>query len=61
MVAGWEVEKTYSNTYDVDPVGGTCGGSKLSGVGRESAEAAIDHYSQLKSVYVGMAPVEAPF
>jgi betaine-aldehyde dehydrogenase len=37
------------------------GGSKLSGVGRENAKAAIEHYSQLKSVYVRMGNMEAPY
>ncbi len=27
----------------------------------ENSRAAIEHYSQIKSVYVGMGPVEAPF
>jgi betaine-aldehyde dehydrogenase len=33
----------------------------MSGVGRENSRAAIEHYSQLKSVYVRMGDVEAPF
>jgi 2-formylbenzoate dehydrogenase len=37
------------------------GGVKLSGVGRENSRAALDHYSQIKSVYVGMGPVAAAF
>ncbi len=61
MVAGFEAGTTYINTYNVAPVEAPFGGSKLSGVGRENSKVAIDHYSQLKSVYVGMAPVEAPF
>ena len=43
------------------PVEAPLGGSKLSGVGRENSKAAIEHYSELKGVYVGMSPVEAPF
>ena len=34
---------------------------KNSGVGRENSKAAIDHYSQLKTVYVRMGDMEAPF
>jgi betaine-aldehyde dehydrogenase len=37
------------------------GGVKASGIGRENGRAALEHYSQLKSVYVGTGPVEAPF
>ena len=61
MVAGFEAGTTYINTYNLAPVEAPFGGSKLSGVGRENSKAAIEHYSQLKSVYVGMAQVEAPF
>lgn len=49
------------NTYNLAPVEVPFGGSKGSGVGRENAKAAIEHYSQVKSVYVGMGAVEAPF
>ena len=37
------------------------GGVKLSGLGRENGKAAIEHYTQLKSVYVNLGPVEAPY
>jgi betaine-aldehyde dehydrogenase len=33
----------------------------MSGVGRENSKAAIEHYSQIKGVYVAMGDVEAPF
>ncbi|MEO0487709.1 MAG: betaine-aldehyde dehydrogenase [Pseudomonadota bacterium] len=49
------------NQYNLAPVEVPFGGVKGSGVGRENSKAAIEHYSQLKSVYVGMGPVEAPF
>jgi betaine-aldehyde dehydrogenase len=49
------------NAYNLTPVEMPFGGSKLSGVGRENGHAAIEHYSQIKSVYVGMSPVEAPY
>ncbi len=51
----------FINSYNDAPVELPFGGSKLSGVGRENAQAAIGHYSQLKSVYVRMGDVEAPF
>ena len=37
------------------------GGYKMSGVGRELSENAIDYYTQIKSVYVEMGDVESPF
>jgi betaine-aldehyde dehydrogenase len=49
------------NTYNLTPVEVGFGGSKLSGIGRENGLAAIEHFSQLKTVYVGMGGVDAPF
>ncbi|MDG1745849.1 MAG: aldehyde dehydrogenase family protein, partial [Planktomarina sp.] len=49
------------NTYNDAPVEAPFGGVKLSGVGRENSKAAINHYSQLKSVYVRLSPLEAPY
>ncbi|KGB81652.1 betaine-aldehyde dehydrogenase [Rhodovulum sp. NI22] len=49
------------NTYNLAPVEAPFGGVKQSGVGRENSRAAIEHYSQLKSVYVAMGKVDAPF
>jgi betaine-aldehyde dehydrogenase len=34
---------------------------KMSGVGRENSKEAILHYSQIKSVFVRMGDMEAPF
>ena len=31
------------------------------GIGRENAAAAIESYSQTKSVYVGLGPVDSPY
>ncbi|NDV99961.1 betaine-aldehyde dehydrogenase [Salipiger sp. PrR002] len=61
VAAGFEAGTCYINAYNLTPVEAPFGGSKNSGVGRENSKAAIEHYSQLKSVYVGMAPTEAPF
>ena len=51
----------FINSYNDAPDEAPFGGVKASGVGRENARAAIEHYSQLKSVYVRMGDVEAPF
>lgn len=61
MAAGFEAGTCYINTYNDAPVEAPFGGSKLSGVGRENSKAAIEHYSQIKGVYVRMGDVEAPF
>ncbi len=61
MAAAFEAGTCYINTYNLAPVEAPFGGSKLSGVGRENSKGAVDHYSEMKSVYVAMTPVEAPF
>ncbi|MDG1282358.1 MAG: aldehyde dehydrogenase family protein, partial [Pseudorhodobacter sp.] len=49
------------NAYNLTPVEMPFGGVKMSGVGRENGKAAVAHYTQSKSVYVGMGPVDAPY
>ena len=61
VAAGFEAGTCYINTYNDAPVEAPFGGMKASGVGRENARAAIEHYSQLKSVFVRMDDLEAPF
>jgi betaine-aldehyde dehydrogenase len=61
MVKALEAGTCYINTYNDAPVEAPFGGVKLSGVGRENSKAAINHYSQLKSVYVRLSPLEAPY
>ncbi|MGB0960655.1 MAG: betaine-aldehyde dehydrogenase [Halocynthiibacter sp.] len=61
IVAGFEAGTTYINTYNLAPVEAPFGGSKMSGVGRENSKNAIAHFSELKTVYVAMNDVEAPF
>ena len=51
----------FINSYNDAPVEAPFGGVKMSGVGRENSKAAIEHWSQMKSVYVRMGDVEAPF
>lgn len=60
VAAGFEAGTVWINAYNLTPVEMPFGGVKQSGIGRENAAAAIEHYSQLKTVYVGMGPVEAP-
>ncbi|WP_170439976.1 betaine-aldehyde dehydrogenase [Ruegeria arenilitoris] len=61
VVAGFEAGTCYINTYNLAPVEAPFGGSKMSGVGRENSKLAINHYSELKTVYVSMNDVEAPY
>ncbi|HBZ44845.1 MAG TPA: betaine-aldehyde dehydrogenase [Maritimibacter sp.] len=61
VVAGFEAGTCYINTYNDAPVEAPFGGVKASGVGRENSKEAINHYSEVKSVYVKIGEVEAPF
>ncbi|PLL12549.1 betaine-aldehyde dehydrogenase [Tabrizicola sp. TH137] len=61
VIARLEAGTCWINAYNLTPVEGPFGGSKMSGVGRENGRAAVEHYTQVKSVYVGMGPVDAPY
>lgn len=61
LVAGLQAGTCWINAYNLTPVETPFGGSKRSGVGRENGHAAVEHYTQVKSVYVGMGPVDAPY
>ena len=61
VIAALEAGSCFINTYNLAPVEAPFGGVKASGVGRENSKLAIEHYSQMKSVYVAMGPVDAPF
>ena len=49
------------NSYGESPAEMPVGGYKLSGIGRENGRVTLDHYTQIKSVYVGMKDIDAPF
>lgn len=49
------------NAYNLTPVEMPFGGVKASGLGRENGHAALEHYTQLKSVYLGLGDVDAPY
>lgn len=49
------------NSYGLSPAHMPVGGYKQSGIGRENGLATLNHYTQLKSVYVGLQPLESPF
>lgn len=61
VVHAIEAGSVWINQYNLTPVEVPFGGVKGSGVGRENSRAAIEAYSQLKTVYVGMTPVEAAY
>lgn len=61
VIARLQAGTCWINAYNVTPVELPFGGMKQSGLGRENGRAAIDHYTQLKSVYVALADVESPY
>jgi len=61
VVAALEAGTCWINAYNLTPIEMPFGGVKKSGIGRENARAAIEHYTQLKSVYVEMGDVESPY
>ncbi|MFP7571121.1 betaine-aldehyde dehydrogenase [Marivita sp. S2033] len=61
VVAQLQAGTCFINSYNDAPVEAPFGGTKMSGVGRENSREALNHYSELKSVYVRMGDVEAPF
>ncbi|QTN35282.1 betaine-aldehyde dehydrogenase [Cognatishimia activa] len=61
VICALEAGSCFINSYNDAPVEAPFGGVKASGVGRENSKEAIQHYSQVKSVYVRMSDVEAAF
>ena len=61
VIAKLQAGSCWINTYNITPIAVPFGGMKQSGIGRENGLAAIEHYSQLKSVYVAMNGVDSPY
>ena len=61
VIAALEAGTCWINTYNLTPIAMPFGGYKRSGIGRENGHAALDHYSQWKSVYVEMGDVDSPY
>ncbi len=61
VVARLQAGTCWINHYNVTPIELPFGGVKQSGLGRENGRAAIEQYSQLKSVYVALADIDSPY
>lgn len=61
VVAKLRAGTCWINNYNLTPVGVPFGGYKQSGIGRENAAVALDHFTQLKSVYVELGDVESSY
>ncbi|MFN7002284.1 MAG: betaine-aldehyde dehydrogenase [Roseinatronobacter sp.] len=61
VIAQLQAGTCWINAYNLTPVEMPFGGVKASGVGRENGHAALEHYTRVKSVYLGLGPVDAPY
>jgi betaine-aldehyde dehydrogenase len=61
VITQLEAGSCWINAYNLTPVEIPFGGIKSSGVGRENSKVAIEHYSQMKTVYVEMGHMESQF
>ncbi|EDO34362.1 predicted protein [Nematostella vectensis] len=61
VIGSLQAGTCWINSFNITPVEVPFGGYKMSGFGREGGTAAVEHYTQLKTVYVEMGDVEAPF
>ena len=61
VIAALQAGTCWINHYNMTPIELPFGGVKFSGLGRENGRAAIEHYTQLKSVYVATRDIDAPY
>ena len=61
VIAELEAGTCWINNYNITPIELPIGGYKQSGIGRENGPTAIEHYTQLKSVYVELGDVDCPY
>ena len=61
VVAELQAGTCWINNYNITPIELPFGGVKMSGLGRENSKLAIEHYTQVKSVFVNLGAVAAPY
>ncbi len=61
VVGDLQAGTCWINAYNLTPIELPFGGVKRSGLGRENSRAAVQHYTQAKSVYVNLGRVESPY
>jgi betaine-aldehyde dehydrogenase len=52
---------TWINGYNLTPAEAPFGGVKMSGIGRENGRAALEHWSEIRTVHLSLGPVDSPF
>lgn len=61
VIAELQAGTCWINAYNLTPIELPFGGYKRSGLGRENSRAAVEHYTQAKSVYVNLGRVDSPY
>ena len=61
VVAQIQAGTCWINNYNLAPMEIPFGGMKESGMGRENSFTTLEHYTQLKTVYVELGDVESPY
>lgn len=61
VAAALQAGTCFINNYNKNSTGLPFGGYKMSGIGRENSQVAIEHFTQLKTVCVEMGDVLSPF
>ena len=61
VVAQIQAGTCWINNYNLAPIEIPFGGMKESGLGRENSFSTLEHYTQLKTVYVELGDVESPY
>ena len=61
VVAQLQAGMCWINNYGITPIEVPFGGYKQSGIGRENGLAVLDHFTQIKTVYVELGKPESPF
>ncbi|GLQ06719.1 betaine-aldehyde dehydrogenase [Sneathiella chinensis] len=61
VVARLQAGSCWINNYNLTPAGVPFGGIRQSGIGRENCRETLDHFTQVKSVYVELGDVECDY
>lgn len=61
VIARLQAGICWINTWGASPAEMPVGGYKQSGIGRENGIETLNHYTQVKSVYVELGDVECPY
>jgi aldehyde dehydrogenase (NAD+) len=61
VAQGVETGRMWVNTYNQIPAGAPFGGVKKSGIGRETHKVILDHYSQIKNIFISTTETKVGF